>query len=140
MFLNCLACLHVHLQAALAEISRVLAPGGVFVASTFLAAAAPLGQLLGNDDLVRPLNQVIIRPFVFILWLGVQKMYPSRRCILNRCLQPHAWTAEHPPVQAVASHCVAITRKCQCYFWPCLLIVASVHFLGRCRQGSHPPC
>lgn len=45
-------------EAAMAEISRVLAPGGVFVASTFLAAAAPLGQLLGNDDLVRPLNQV----------------------------------------------------------------------------------
>jgi ubiquinone/menaquinone biosynthesis C-methylase UbiE len=45
-------------QLAFAEISRVLAPGGVFVASTFLAPGAPLGQLLGNDDLVRPLNQV----------------------------------------------------------------------------------
>ena len=44
-------------QAAMAEISRVLRPGGVFVASTFLAAAAPLGEILG-DDLVRPLNQV----------------------------------------------------------------------------------
>ena len=29
----------------MAEISRVLAPGGVFVASTFLKAAAPLGEL-----------------------------------------------------------------------------------------------
>jgi ubiquinone/menaquinone biosynthesis C-methylase UbiE len=44
-------------QAALAEISRVLRPGGVFVASTFLNAVAPLGQLLG-DELVAPLSQV----------------------------------------------------------------------------------
>ncbi|KAG2437293.1 hypothetical protein HXX76_005951 [Chlamydomonas incerta] len=44
-------------QAALAEISRVLAPGGVFVASTFLTASAPLGQVFG-DDLVRPLSQL----------------------------------------------------------------------------------
>ena len=41
-----------------AEISRVLRPGGVFVASTFLKASAPLGQLLNNDDIVRPLNAV----------------------------------------------------------------------------------
>ena len=40
-----------------AEISRVLRPGGVFVASTFLKVAAPLGAVLG-DDVVRPLNQV----------------------------------------------------------------------------------
>lgn len=45
-------------QAAFAEISRVLAPGGVFVASTFLSATAPLGQALQNDGLVRPLAQV----------------------------------------------------------------------------------
>lgn len=45
-------------QAALAEISRVLRPGGVFVASTFLNFTAPLGQLVGNDDLVAPLSQV----------------------------------------------------------------------------------
>ncbi|EFJ44161.1 hypothetical protein VOLCADRAFT_106536 [Volvox carteri f. nagariensis] len=44
-------------QVALAEISRVLAPGGVFVASTFLTATAPLGQVLG-DDAVRPLSQL----------------------------------------------------------------------------------
>lgn len=43
-------------QAAVAEISRVLKPGGVFVASTFLTGTAALGQLLGNDDLVRPLR------------------------------------------------------------------------------------
>ncbi len=45
-------------EAAMAEISRVLKPGGVFVASTFLVAAAALGQVLQNDELVRPLNQV----------------------------------------------------------------------------------
>lgn len=42
--------------AAAAEISRVLKPGGVFVGSTFLKVSAPLGQILSNDDLVRPLN------------------------------------------------------------------------------------
>ncbi|KAJ9516139.1 hypothetical protein QJQ45_024567, partial [Haematococcus lacustris] len=44
--------------AALAEISRVLAPGGVFVGTTFMVAAAPLGAVVG-DSLVRPLNQVL---------------------------------------------------------------------------------
>lgn len=44
-------------SAALAEVSRVLRPGGVFVASTFLNFAAPLGQLVG-DELVQPLSQV----------------------------------------------------------------------------------
>ncbi|KAF5826430.1 S-adenosyl-L-methionine-dependent methyltransferase [Dunaliella salina] len=49
-------------QAAMAEISRVLAPGGIFVASTFLVPSAPLGQVLG-DDVVRPLNQ-LDAPFI----------------------------------------------------------------------------
>ena len=39
------------------EISRVLKPGGVFVASTFLKTFSPLGEAFG-DDTVRPLNQV----------------------------------------------------------------------------------
>ena len=39
------------------EISRVLRPGGIFVASTFLKSFSQLGELLG-DDTVRPLNQV----------------------------------------------------------------------------------
>ena len=43
-------------SAALAEISRVLKPGGVFVGSTFLDGVAPLGELLGNDSLVAPLK------------------------------------------------------------------------------------
>jgi ubiquinone/menaquinone biosynthesis C-methylase UbiE len=41
----------------MAEISRVLKPGGVFVASTFLTPLAPLGELIG-DSTVRPLSQV----------------------------------------------------------------------------------
>ncbi|MEW5309021.1 MAG: hypothetical protein WDW38_000934 [Sanguina aurantia] len=45
-------------QAALAEISRVLKPGGVLVGTTFMKPAAPLGELLGNDELVRPLNEL----------------------------------------------------------------------------------
>ncbi|KIY98469.1 putative methyltransferase [Monoraphidium neglectum] len=47
-------------QAALAEISRVLRPGGVFVASTFLTPFAPIGELLG-DDTVRPISQALER-------------------------------------------------------------------------------
>ncbi|DBA74996.1 TPA: hypothetical protein ACH3X1_010339 [Trebouxia sp. C0004] len=43
--------------AAMVEISRVLQPGGVFVASTFLKTFSPLGELFG-DDAVRPLNQL----------------------------------------------------------------------------------
>ena len=38
-------------QQAMAEISRVLKPGGVFVASTFLNFYAPLGQIVGDDPL-----------------------------------------------------------------------------------------
>lgn len=53
--------------AAFAEISRVLAPGGVFVASTFLNAAAPLGEILG-DSVVRPLAQVAPRPSSYRWW------------------------------------------------------------------------
>jgi SAM-dependent methyltransferase len=44
-------------QAAMAEISRVLKPGGVFVASTFLTPFAPLGELVG-DATIRPISQV----------------------------------------------------------------------------------
>jgi len=40
---------------AMAEISRVLRPGGVLVASTFLGFTAPLGEVFG-DDLVKPLR------------------------------------------------------------------------------------
>ena len=49
--------LFVGVLLQMVEISRVLQPGGVFVASTFLKTFSPLGELLG-DDTVRPLNQV----------------------------------------------------------------------------------
>lgn len=49
---------HKRQSMQVAEISRVLKPGGIFIGSTFLKASAPLGQLLNNDDLVRPLNTV----------------------------------------------------------------------------------
>lgn len=42
-------------QAALAEISRVLAPGGVFVGTTFMVPSAPLGQMVG-DEVLKPLR------------------------------------------------------------------------------------
>mmetsp|Transcript_3194 Transcript_3194/g.7862 ORF Transcript_3194/g.7862 Transcript_3194/m.7862 type:complete len:399 (-) Transcript_3194:381-1577(-) len=42
--------------AAVAEISRVLKPGGVFVASTFLDPTAILGDAFGGDAAVQPLS------------------------------------------------------------------------------------
>ncbi|KAK9784879.1 hypothetical protein WJX73_010017 [Symbiochloris irregularis] len=42
---------------AVAEISRVLKPGGVFVASTFLNSASLVGSVIG-DDRVRPLMKI----------------------------------------------------------------------------------
>jgi ubiquinone/menaquinone biosynthesis C-methylase UbiE len=45
-------------SSAMAEISRVLKPGGVFVASTFLDPSAPLGELIG-DDTVLPLARAL---------------------------------------------------------------------------------
>ena len=52
-------------QAALAEVSRVLKPGGVFVASTFLTPFAPLGEIVG-DEALRPLSQVGCFAFDFV--------------------------------------------------------------------------
>ena len=49
-----------HSQAALAEISRVLKPGGIFVGTTFMSPTAPLGQLLGNDEIVQPLKGLTV--------------------------------------------------------------------------------
>lgn len=54
---------HCHSQRAwraqMAEISRVLRPGGVFVGTTFMGALAPLGEVLG-EDAVRPIARVSI--------------------------------------------------------------------------------
>ncbi|GMH45821.1 hypothetical protein BSKO_13784 [Bryopsis sp. KO-2023] len=44
--------------AAMAEISRILKPGGVFVASTFMTYTAPLGEIFGEDT-VRPLTRIV---------------------------------------------------------------------------------
>ena len=43
-------------SAAVAEISRVLKPGGVFLASTFLDPTAMLGDVAGGDAAVAPLS------------------------------------------------------------------------------------
>eukprot|EP00890_Picochlorum_soloecismus_P006793 jgi/Picsp_1/939/NSC_04424-R1_protein len=43
---------------AMAEISRVLRPGGIFVGTTFLSAVSPLEELVGND-VIRPVRAVI---------------------------------------------------------------------------------
>ncbi len=43
----------------MAEISRVLRPGGVFVGTTFMGALAPLGEVLG-EDVVRPVARVCV--------------------------------------------------------------------------------
>ena len=53
----------------MAEISRVLRPEGVFVASTFLTATAPLGAVFG-DDTVRPLAQVLDTFTVCLTWFA----------------------------------------------------------------------
>ncbi|QDZ22303.1 S-adenosyl-L-methionine-dependent methyltransferase [Chloropicon primus] len=42
----------------IAEICRVLKPGGRLIGSTFLLAASPLGQRLGDDSLVKPLFEL----------------------------------------------------------------------------------
>ena len=66
-----------------AEISRVLKPGGTLVASTFLKASAPLGQLFDNDDLFRPLNAVSNHPWtVFASYFLTQDLSLS-------CGSPH---------------------------------------------------
>lgn len=49
----------------MAEISRVLKPGGIFVASTFLTPFAPLGEIIG-DSTIRPISQV--RPHCLLSW------------------------------------------------------------------------
>ncbi|KAK9861511.1 hypothetical protein WJX84_008820 [Apatococcus fuscideae] len=88
--------------AAMAEISRVLRPGGVYVASTFMTIDSPLGQLLGDDN-IRPLNQ-LAAPFnssTYKWWsepelrdlmatVGLQgfQRYRNRQCILFTVQKP----------------------------------------------------
>lgn len=86
-------------QAALAEISRVLRPGGLFVASTFLNMTAPLGQLVGNDDLVAPLSQVSCRCF------GARDAAPAQRC---HAALPFSWRPACSPPRSLP------TRRFDC--------------------------
>ena len=56
-------------SVAMSEISRILKPGGTFVGSTFLDATAPLGKLIGNDEVVLPLRSLdFIQPSYFRWW------------------------------------------------------------------------
>ncbi len=48
-------------RAQMAEVARVLRPGGVFVGTTVMKVGAGLGEVLG-DDVVRPLANVRRRP------------------------------------------------------------------------------
>lgn len=43
---------------SMAEMSRILCPGGVFVGTTFLSFIAPAGELFGNDDMFRGLRNL----------------------------------------------------------------------------------
>lgn len=53
----------------MAEISRVLKPGGAFVGSTFLDVTAPLGRLIGNDEVLQPLRNLdVTQPSAFRWW------------------------------------------------------------------------
>ena len=64
------------------EISRVLKPGGIFVASTFLKTFSPLGEVLG-DNFVRPLNQVCIHTDSYEGWLIMLShaaIYSTKMC------------------------------------------------------------
>eukprot|EP00892_Ulva_mutabilis_P012362 jgi/Ulvmu1/9499/UM052_0070.1 len=53
----------------MSEISRILQPGGMFVGSTFLDVTAPLGRLIGNDEVLQPLRSLdFTQPSAFRGW------------------------------------------------------------------------
>lgn len=60
-----------------AEISRVLQPGGVFVASTILNPSSGLGSVVG-DDTIRPLKQVGNHIYVQVKLVSTQNGDPIR--------------------------------------------------------------
>ena len=68
-----------------AEISRVLRPGGVFVASTILNPSSGIGSIVG-DDTIRPIKQVRI-----VLHIVVQQ--PASFWV--RILLPQGFTHIH---------------------------------------------
>lgn len=43
---------------SVAEMSRVLSPGGIFIGTTFLSYIAPLGELVANDDIFKGLRNL----------------------------------------------------------------------------------
>lgn len=53
---------------AMAEMSRVLSPGGIFVGTTFLSFVAPLGEFFGSDDVFKPLRNAEPRTNDFRWW------------------------------------------------------------------------
>lgn len=87
---------------ALSEISRVLKPGGTFVGSTFLDITAPLGELIGNDEVLAPLRGLdVTQPSAYRWWsepelrdlfasVGLQNFQSTRypRFILWRVQKP----------------------------------------------------
>lgn len=89
--------LFVGVLLQMVEISRVLQPGGVFVASTFLKTFSPLGELLG-DDTVRPLNQVsTFATHVLTCWCSL--------CACNACVQLCILSGSGSSCYSVAAVC-----------------------------------
>ncbi|KAK9844600.1 hypothetical protein WJX74_004440 [Apatococcus lobatus] len=88
--------------AAMAEISRVLRPGGVYVASTFMTIDSPLGQIFGDENirpisqLARPLNSTTykwwsepeLRDLMSTVGLQGFQRYRNRQCILFTVHKP----------------------------------------------------
>lgn len=52
----------------MAEVARVLRPGGIFVGTTVMKAGAGIGKVLG-DDVVRPLNNARSRSLLLAVTL-----------------------------------------------------------------------
>jgi len=90
---------------AAAEISRVLCPDkGVFVGTTFLGTVAPLGELLGDDALLKPFRQFEPAPNTFRWWYEDELRQVFEDCGLefevinrsNRCVRIKRLRSFHP--------------------------------------------
>ena len=81
----------------------MLRPGGVFVASTFLNFTAPLGELLGSDELVRPLAGVRDETTFFCclhIAYTSQPHSPTTRPPTARPPAPPPWDTQLEPTPA----------------------------------------